>query len=470
VTNFSESSPGEVRLINVTPELIRSHVRKILASRVMIRSERLARFLHFTVEETLMGHADQLKEFVIGVEVFDRRENYDPRLDPIVRVEARRLRSKLAKYYEVDGREDVLRIDYPKGTYAPTIRRRETLAASASAAGLRTVEASSEQTQSREAYHRYLKGRYHWNKRSDEAVARGILDLEEAITLDAGYALAHAALADCHIVVAKFGVAPARESMHKARAAAERALALDPTMAEAHVSLGSIAATFDWDWAKAERHYLRAIDLKPTYATAHQWYAHDYLSAIGRLREAEAELKIARDCDPLSLVILSSSGENLAMQRRPVEALAFFSQALELDPYFLRAYFGAARANLQLGRRDAAVDMLRRGLALDPHSTTSRGVAVHIYSLAGREAEARRTLSMLEKSTRTQRVPAYVMMRAWMSFDPRKACDFLDRAVEERDPRLVHTAVSPVFDSLRGQPRFEAIVRRMGLQLEAIRA
>ena len=468
MANFSESSLAEARLNNVTPELIRAQVRKILASRVMVRSERLARFLHFTVEETLVGHAGQLKEFVIGLEVFDRRDHYDPRLDPIVRVEARRLRSKLSKYYETDGREDVLRIEFPKGSYAPLIRRREDAIAEHGADPAKeTVPA---RTQSREAYHRYLKGRYHWNKRTDEAVARGILDLEEAIALDPAYALAHAALADCHIVVAKFGVAPPRESMPKARASAERALVLDATSAEAHVSLGSIAATFDWDWGTAEKHYLRAIQLKPGYATAHQWYAHDFLNAVGRLREAEAELVRARDCDPLSLVILSSSGENLAMQRRPAEALEFFSQALHLDSYFPRAYFGMGRAYLQLGRRDAAVDALQRGLAIDPHSTTALAIATHVFAQAGRDAEARRTMGELERLAKTQKIPAYVFMRAWMGFDTRRACDFLDRAFEERDPRLVHAAVSPVFDPLRGQPRFDSAVRRMGLQLEAIGA
>jgi serine/threonine-protein kinase len=326
------------------------------------------------------------------------------------------------------------------------------------------------QTASREAYHRYLKGRYHWNKRTDEAVARGITDLKESIALDPSYALAYAGLADCYIVLAKFGAEPPREFMPKARVAAERALALDATLAEAHVSLGSIAATFDWDWIGAEKHYLRAIELKSDYATAHQWYAHDYLAPVGRLREAERALTRARDCDPLSLVILSSSGENMSMQRRPAEALHFFDQALELDPYFPRAYTGVARAHLQLGHGDEAVDMVRRAIALDPHSPITLAVAAHIYSATGRDADARRSIAALDRIAAKQRVSAYVFMRAWMAFDAHRACDYLERAFEERDPRLVHAAVSPVFDTLRGQPRFEAVVRRMGLLLEAISA
>ncbi len=459
MAKFAESSPPLARLITVTPETIRAHIRKIITSRVLTRSERLARFLEFTIEETLAGHADQLKEFVIGMEVFDRRDNYDPRLDPIVRVEARRLRSKLAKYYECEGCDDAIRIDFPKGGYAPVISLKDDIVGPKQAA-------PRSHTASRQAYHRYLKGRYHWNKRTDEAVARGITDLQEAVALDPAFALAHAGLADCYIVLAKFGAELPREFMPKARRAAERALALEPALAEAHVSMGSIAAVFDWDWTGAERHYLRAIELKPDYATAHQWYAHDYLSAVGRLKEAEQELERARDCDPLSLVILSSSGEILGMQRRPQEALQYFEQALELDPYYPRGHFSLSRALLQLGRNDEAVDALRRGIALDPHSPMPLAVAAHVYAGAGREAEAKRALSALERIASKQRVPAYVFMRAWMMFDPKHSCDYLEQAFEERDPRLVHVAVSPVFDPLRGQPRFEATIRRMGLALE----
>src|SRR5262249_15862896 len=334
---------------SMNPEAIRAQVRKIIASRAMARSERLARVLDFTVSETLEGHADQLKEFVIGVEVFDRRQDYDPRLDPIVRVEARRLRMKLKKYYETEGIHDALRIEYPKGSYAPAIRfehvdhsakpasetRRAIAVLPFSHAGTteeceyftdaltehliqpltkadrlrlgvlnsslklkgtprdyarigeqlqvdvvlegsvrpagpgamrvavqlvsvrdgsylwteayerliqevfsvrneiawaiaRTLRVKLSppraQTESIEAYHFYLKGRYHWNKRTDEAVALGAGYLERAIGADPNYALAYAGLADCHIVLAKFGATAPREAMPKARAAARKAL------------------------------------------------------------------------------------------------------------------------------------------------------------------------------------------------------------------------------------------------------
>lgn len=579
---------------NMTPESIRAQVRKIIASRAMARSERLARFLDFTVSETLDGHADQLKEFVIGVEVFDRRQDYDPRLDPIVRVEARRLRMKLRKYYETEGPEDTLRIEYPKGSYAPAIRverastpddvretRRgiavlpfsnigvreeceyfidgmteEVIQALTKVEGMRVVAWSSSlklkgtprdyarigeqlqvdvvlegsirhagpgsmrvavqlvsvrdgsylwtesyerpieeacsvqdaiatavagalrvklspprtQTRSLDAYHLYLKGRYHWNKRTDEAVQRGADYLEQAIANDPGYALAYAGWADCHVVLAKFGTAASREAMPKARAAAKRALALDPSLAEPHVSLGSIASLFDWDWAASEQHFRRAIEMNPGYATAHQWYAHDFLAGVGRLEEGETELAIARECDPLSVVILASSAENMILQRRPVEALDFYTKTLELDSYFPRAYFGLARTLLLLGRQDEAVEATGRGCALIPESSLALALKISVYAAVGRIAEARRMAAELETMARATRVAPYLLMRAWMMLDPDLACQYLERACEDRDPRLVHAGVSPIYDPLRGSPCFESVLRRMGLAAEPVPA
>jgi serine/threonine-protein kinase len=314
-----------------------------------------------------------------------------------------------------------------------------------------------------EAFHFYQKGRYHWNKRTDEAVARGIDYLEKAIALDPGYALAHAGLADCHIVHAKFGAAIPREAMPRARAAARRALALDPTLAEPHVSLGSIAAIFDWDWSASEEHFRKALDLNPGYATAHQWYAHDLLAGVGRLEEAEAALEQARDCDPLSLVILASSAENMVMQRRPADALEFYARTIELDPYFPRAYFGLARAYVLLGRNDEAVQAVRHGSALGPKSAMPLALEAHVYGSLGRMDEARAALAQLDNMARTNRVAPYLFMRAWSALDADRACEYLEQACEERDPRLVHAAVSPVYDPLRGHPRFESVLRKMGL-------
>src|SRR5271154_6492948 len=267
------------------------------------------------------------------------------------------------------------------------------------------------QTRSLEAYHLYLKGRYHWNKRTDEAVELGAGYLEQAIASDPGYALAYAGWADCHVVLAKFGAAPSREAMPKARAAARRALALDPTLAEPHVALGSIASLFDWDWTASEQHFRRAIEMNPGYATAHQWYAHDFLAGVGRLEEAEAELALARECDPLSVVILASSAENMILQRRPKESLDFYTKTLELDAYFPRAYFGLARAMLLLGRNSEAIEAISRGCALSPASPLGLAIQANVYAGVGRMAEARHMVQELETTGQTTRISPYLMMR-----------------------------------------------------------
>ncbi len=269
-------------------------------------------------------------------------------------------------------------------------------------------------------------------------------------------------------MLSKFGAALPTEAMPKARAAARRAIDLDPTLAEPHVSLGSIAALFDWDWAASERHYRRALELNPSYATAHQWYAHDLLNGIGRLEEAQAVLERARDCDPLSPVILASSAENMVMQRRPADALEFYTKIIELDPYFPRIYFGLARTNLMLGRSQEALEAMRRGAALSPRSPLPLALQSHVFAFLGRMAEARAALAELEEVSRTTRTAPYLFMRAWMLLDPERACDYLEQACEERDPRLVHAGVSPIYDPLRGRPRFESVLRRMGLALESV--
>jgi tetratricopeptide (TPR) repeat protein len=236
------------------------------------------------------------------------------------------------------------------------------------------------------------------------------------------------------------------------------------------VTLGSIAALFDWNWTAAEMHYQQALEMNPGYATAHQWYAHDLLPGVGRLAEAEAELERARECDPLSVIVLASSAENMFLQRRPAEAIEYHKKALELDPYFPRAHFGLARALLLLGHRDEAVAAIGRATALNPRSAMALALACNLYAVVGRKTDARVNLAELEDLVKTTRVAPYLMMRAWMGLDPERACKFLELACEDRDPRLLHAGASPAFDSMRGMTRFDSVLRRMGLAVEPVPA
>ena len=297
-----------------------------------------------------------------------------------------------------------------------------------------------------------------WNKaHRGIGDARGAEHLERAIAADPNYALAYAGLADCHIVLAKFGAVPAREAMPKAREAARRARELDPTLAEAHVF--------------ARLHQLRcSIGIGPRREPAFparpgiesgparqgtEWYAHDFLSGVGRMKEAEAALDRARACDPLSLVVLASSGENMMMQRRPAAALDYYARALDLDPYFPRAHFGLARALVTLHRHDEAVIAVRKGSALTPASAMALALEAKMSARWRDESGRRgRTAGVARKKCRRERrVAPFLLMRAWMALEADRACDYLEEAFEERDPRLVHLAVSPVYDSLRGSRR-----------------
>lgn len=578
----------------LSAESVRTQLRKILFSRTFARSERLARFLTFTVEQTLAGRSEEIKEFVIGVEVFDKDAKYDPRMDPIVRVEARRLREKLRKYYETDGKSDPICIEFPTGSYAPVVQTREETAdlaktgtkpenaiavlpfanlsseqeneyfsdglteelinALTKVEGLRVVAWSSafqlkgkprdirriaEQlgvravldgsvrrthdrvritaqlvdttdghylwsetyerplqdifaiedeitsaivgalrikltgpagrslvtryTENLQAYHLYLKGRFHWNKRTEEDLYKSLGFFEQANQSDPNYAPAYAGMADAYIMLGEHGSAPALSIMRKARAAASRALEIDARLAEAHVSLGSISALYEWKWAEAEQHFRRAIELNPSYPTAHHWYGYDYLAPQGRLPEALAELEQAHHLDPLSLIIATSVGTIYDMQRQYERAREYYEKVLEMEPRFVRAHLSAGRSYLHQNLCREAIAMFEKARELMPSSPVPLALLAHAYNVSGARVEAERLRHALEQYSRTCNVPSYLLARACLDFDNDRAFAFLERALDERDPRLPHMGVSPIWDCLRDDPRFATLLNRMGL-------
>jgi DNA-binding SARP family transcriptional activator len=196
-------------------------------------------------------------------------------------------------------------------------------------------------TDNLEAYHAYLKGRYYWNKRTDKDVRRGLEYFKQAIDRDPCYALAYAGLADSYIILGMFGLSSLSpgEAFPKAKEAAVKALEIDDTLAEAHASLALALGQHDWDWANAEGEFKRAIELKPTYATAHHWYAFVYLTAMGRLEEAIAEESRAQELEPLSLIISTNLGTLLYLARRYDEATDQYRKAFELDANFTIAHW-----------------------------------------------------------------------------------------------------------------------------------
>ncbi len=209
------------------------------------------------------------------------------------------------------------------------------------------VQLASVRPVSPAAYEAYLKGRYHWNKRTPEGIKTAIEYFQESIEKDPNYALAYAGLADCYVVAVN--PSPPKEEMPKAKAAATKALQLDDTLAEAHTSLAAVLARYDWDWPGAEKEFKRAIELNPRYAVAHEWYAAWYLVPMGRLQEAIAEEKRAQELDPVSLIINFELGIVLHYAREYDQAIEQFRKTLELNPNFPQAQTYVAVAYGQKG-------------------------------------------------------------------------------------------------------------------------
>lgn len=317
-----------------------------------------------------------------------------------------------------------------------------------------------------EAYHSYLKGRYCWNKRTDEDVRKAIEYFKKAIDTDPAYALAYVGLADAYLVQGGFGIATLapKEAFPKAREAAVRALEIDDTLAEAHASLAYCLANYDWNWASAEREFKRALELKPGYATAHHWYGFLYLASMGRLDEAIAEINQALELEPLSLPVGSNIGFLLYLARRYDDAIEHFRRNLEMDRSFVYSHWQMALTYEQCGRYDEAIAAFKKAIALSGTSALPRALLARTYALAGRRSEASGLLAELnELSTQTYVSPYRIAAVHSALGDKDRAFKWLEHAYEGRDGWLIWLAVDPVIDNLRPDKRFTDLLNRVGL-------
>ena len=314
-----------------------------------------------------------------------------------------------------------------------------------------------------EAYQLYLKGRYAWNKRTEDELKKGAEYFQQAIDLDPGYALAYAGLADSYNMLADYSVLPPKEAFPRAEAAASKALEMDDTLAEAHTSLAFAKMAFDGDWAGAEREFQRAIELNPSYATAHQWYA-SYLVMMRRFEESIAEIKRAQALDPLSRIINSNLGLHYYYARQYDQAIDQLRKTINLNPDFGLAYFYMGRALLQKGMHREAIAELQKARELsgeDPETIAELGYA---YAVAGRRAEAQGVLNDLTELSKRRFVLPYFFASIHTGLgDKDQAFAYLEKAYDVSHPGLALVNVDPKFDSLRSDPRFPELVRRIGL-------
>ncbi len=316
-------------------------------------------------------------------------------------------------------------------------------------------------TASPAAYEAYLRGRYHWNRRSAADFHRAIEYFEVALEHDPAYALAHAGIADAHVLLGIYGYADPVSALPAARAAAERALELDDSLAEAHTTLAAVAESFEWDWAGAEAEYRRAIELNPSYATAAHWYGM-FMMMMGRLDESLRQLEAAAALDPLSPPIQTSRAMALVHARRPDAAIEQAESVLELEPDFAWAHNVLAQAHLQRGSHDPAVEHARRASELADFSPEYQADLAAAYAAAGHQSEADAALAAAEQPSGGLPVPWFEVALAYVQLgETDRALDCLEQAYVTRSAWMPYLEVETRLDPLRADPRFRALLERL---------
>jgi TolB-like protein/DNA-binding winged helix-turn-helix (wHTH) protein/Tfp pilus assembly protein PilF len=313
------------------------------------------------------------------------------------------------------------------------------------------------------AYEAYLRGNYLADKRTAEGLTKAIEYFEEAIRDDPNWAPAFTGLADVYVVLSEYKSVPARESHAKARVAARRAVELDDSLAEAHTELANLAGTEDYDWRGAEREFRRALELNPGNATAHYFHAMNLMS-MGHWEEASAEMERARELDPLSIIINANVGLVYYYARQPDRAIEAERKALELDPNtaFIYEYLGLAY--LQKGMYHEAIGHLQKAVGLSNGFPWYQAELAYSYAAAGNHAQAGRILTNLKSRSRRQYVSSYSLAVAYIGLGERDAAlARLQKAYEDREDQVALLKIEPLFDSIHSDPRFQDLLRRIGL-------
>jgi TolB-like protein/DNA-binding winged helix-turn-helix (wHTH) protein/Tfp pilus assembly protein PilF len=314
-----------------------------------------------------------------------------------------------------------------------------------------------------EAYEAYLRGRYFWNKRTEEAVRKAIPYFEQSMSKDPNYPLAYDGLADCWLSLGWYGYLSPKETFPQAKAAAMKALELDATLGEAHTSLAFANMNYDWDWSAAEREFQKAIELNPNYANAHHWYA-DYLSAVGRHEQAVTESKRALELDPLSPIINAWLGWRYFFARQYDLAIEQYLKTLEMDPTFVPAHLVLGQGYEQKSMTEKAIDELKKAVSLSGGSSLYVSSLAHAYAIAGRRSEAEMLLRQLNERAQNTYVPSFHIAIIYAGLGQKhQALVWLEKGYQERSTWMVWLRVDPRLDVLRSDPRFQDLLRRVGL-------
>jgi serine/threonine-protein kinase len=319
-------------------------------------------------------------------------------------------------------------------------------------------------TEDPEAWRLYSRGRYHWNKRTEDGFNTAIHYFELAIKEDPSYALAHAGLADCYILIGHYAYLAPHEAFPRAKKEAQKALSIDNTLAEVHTSLAYISTLYEWDWVRAESEFKQAIDLNPSYATAHHWYSV-FLTIMERYDKAIAEIKRAQQLDPGSNIINVDAGWPYIHMRQYDKAIDACQNVLAMDEGFWRAHFDLAQIYFRKEMYDETLAEIQKAEALlkdwQPWIEWLRGIT---YARMGKREDAQQVLNNLLERSKQQYVPPSAFADFCFALEENKqGFEWLEQAYKQRVPYLAWLRTDPFYDSVRSDPRFVAILKKIGL-------
>ena len=464
-------------------ESVIAQLERMLSRPPLATSPSLSRLLRFVVEETLAGRSSEINEYNLGIRIFNRSADFNPRVDPIVRVQAHYLRAKLAHYYAGPGAQDPMVIELPARTYVPRYPQPEPEAAALAApAALPEASAAEPPNTSRRtaamalgmavvaaaavvllggaggAHHDpdlvaqdlYARGRYLLDRQTESALRQGVDCFRQATARDPRFAAAWAGLADGLDNLVQYGYMPPREGMEEARRAAQRAVALDSHLAEGYVAMAAISEAYDWNFKKAESEYRRAIELNPELPAAHLWYGM-FLRDQGRLKEAMPELRRAEQLEPTSVL----ASINLAY------ALHMAGNT-ELNPEFAIPEVLLAniyRTHSMIGDAEA---MMTRARTLSAGNAHELSALACVYARLGRRTESALLLKQMEQLATERYVSPFDLGNAALSVgDTDRAANWLEAAYRERSTGMVFLRKDKS-DTVMNSPRLRSLVQKIG--------
>ena len=318
-------------------------------------------------------------------------------------------------------------------------------------------------TTNTEAYTLYLKGRHYWNKRSEEGTERAIECFNEAVKIDPNFALGYSGLAGCYVTLGHNSMAESEPSYRMAKEYALKALALDVNLAEAHVALAGVLADYEHQWLLAESEFKRAIELKPSYSTAHQWYGL-FVATLGRLDEAESEIRKAFDLDPLSLIIGVNVGDSLYYRGEYLKALEQYKRVIEKDPTFAVAYVSMIQACVQSRMYEEGLRAAEKYAILTSRPAWGKVLRAYVFAAMGKNDESRKLLKEVEQDYQRQHINPYDFALACFQMgDDNAGFGWLEKAFTEHDTRLMLMTIDFELERLRSHPRYITLLNKLNL-------